>query len=102
MLSDKILDQHPGPIKGDTAKEIAQVVGAHFDNITGALHAAHSALKSLGDKAELIDEDGKPCNVTCVVDKARGVFKDAGTTTHKSILKLGLRKCPRPHIHFGP
>ncbi|KKY38253.1 hypothetical protein UCDDA912_g01570 [Diaporthe ampelina] len=87
---DDILDQHPGPVTGETAKELAHVVGAHFGNITGALLAAHSALESLGDNAELIDEDGTPCDVTCVVDKTKGVFSDAGTTTHRSLLKLGL------------
>lgn len=92
MFPDDILGQHPGPITGDVADKVAQEVGAHFKNLTGALHDAREALRSLGNDTKLVDEDGKPCNVTCIVDKTKKVVGHAGKTTRKSLLKLGLRK----------
>ncbi|KAG6366076.1 hypothetical protein INS49_000252 [Diaporthe citri] len=87
---DDILDLHPGPITGDVAKQVANVVGAHFGNITGALRAAHLDLKQLSNDTQLVDEVGNPCDVTCIVDKTKGVVGHAGATTRKSLLKLGL------------
>lgn len=92
MLIDDILDKHPGPITGDMAKKVTHLVGIHFHNITMALHNARSLLSSLGHNTTLVDEDGQPCNVTCVVDKTKGLVKNAGNTARKSLLKLGLRK----------
>lgn len=74
------------------AEQVAQEVGAHFKNLTGALHAAREALQSLGKDTGLVDEDGNPCNATCIVDKTKVVVGHAGATTRKSLLKLGLRK----------
>lgn len=68
------------------------MVGIHFHNITSALHDARRLLSSLGNDTTLVDEDGQPCNVTCVVDKTKGLVKNAGQTARKSLLKLGLRK----------
>lgn len=92
MFTDDILDKHPGPITGDTAKKVTRLVGIHFHNITSALHDARSLLSSLGHNTTLVDENGQPCNVTCVVDKTKGLVKNAGNTARKSLLKLGLRK----------
>lgn len=68
------------------------MVGTHFQNITGALRSARSVLSSLGNETELVDEDGNPCTLTCIVDKAKGLVKNTGKTARKSLLKLGLRK----------
>lgn len=68
------------------------MVGTHFQNITGALRSARSVLSSLGNETELVDEDGNPCNLTCIVDKTKGLVKNTGKTARKSLLKLGLRK----------
>lgn len=74
------------------AKQVANVVGSHFGNITGALHAAHSALRQLGNDTQLVDEEGNLCDVACIVDKTKGIVGHAGATTRRSLLKLGLRK----------
>lgn len=102
MPPDDILDQHPGPITGDVADKVAQEVGAHFKNLTGALHDAREALRSLGNDTKLVDEDGKPCNVTCIVEKTKQVVGHAGKTTRKSLLKLGLRKYYPPRSCRAP
>ena len=91
ISADGILDQHPDPITGDTAKKVARLVGTHLHNITNVLHDARSVLGSLGNDTTLVDEDGLPCDVTCIVDKTKGLVKHAGNTARKSLLKLGLR-----------
>lgn len=77
---------------GDEAKKVASEVGVHLHNITESLRSAGSILSSLGKDTPLVDEDGNLCNVTCIVDKAKGLVKLTGKTGRKSLLKLGLRK----------
>ncbi|KAK7721251.1 hypothetical protein SLS64_001547 [Diaporthe eres] len=87
---DDILNKHPGPILGDEAKKVASEVGVHLHNITESLRSAGSILSSLDKDTKLVDEDGNLCNVTCIVDKAKGLVKLTGKTGRKSLLKLGL------------
>ncbi|KAK2614213.1 hypothetical protein N8I77_001059 [Diaporthe amygdali] len=87
---DDTLDKFLGPIPNDTAKAVASVIGSHFENITTALRSAQAILRTLGKNVTLVDEDGRPCNSSCILDKTKGIVKDTGEAAKKSLLKLGL------------
>ncbi|KAG8166658.1 hypothetical protein KVR01_002347 [Diaporthe batatas] len=87
---DNILDQHPGPIVGDAADKVAGLIGIHLHNITDTLHDARGLLGSLTNETKLVDENGLPCNVTCIIDKTKNLVKHVGGTAHRSLLKVGL------------
>lgn len=77
---------------GDTADKVAGLIGIHLHNITDVLHDARGLLGSLTNETELVDENGLPCTVTCIIDKTKGLVKHVGNTARKSLLKVGLRK----------
>lgn len=66
------------------------------------MRRANAALYHLDEDTELVDEDGKPCDATCIRGQTQQVIKHAAKAILESYTKLGLSKChgatPPPHI----